>query len=195
MKAVGLSGTNGSGKDTIGQMLAERHGFLFISATDMLREEARNTGREANRKVLAEISTSWRKKHGMGAVVDVALERYGEEIAKHAGVAIASLRHPGEADRIHELGGIVVWVQTDPRIGYERIQTVARSRGREAEDIKTYEQFVVEQEAEMHHSGDEATLNIADVRDKADISIENNGHDIGVFKNEAEQALTPYLTS
>ncbi len=44
MKIIGVSGTNGSGKDTIGHLLAERHNWLFISMTDMLRDELEKRG-------------------------------------------------------------------------------------------------------------------------------------------------------
>jgi hypothetical protein len=56
-------------------------------------------------------------------------------------------------------------------------------------DKKTFEQFLVEQEREMHHVGDKATLNIADVKERADIFLENNGNDIEAFKDAAEKAL------
>src|SRR5436190_13951144 len=121
MKIFGLSGTNAAGKDSVGEMLAERYGFLFVPATDMLREEAREKGQEPNRENLSAISTSWRRKLGMGAVVDVAMERHKDEISKYKGLVIASLRHPGEADRIHELGGLVVWVDADLEVRYKRI--------------------------------------------------------------------------
>ena len=57
------------------------------------------------------------------------------------------------------------------RLRYDRIQTANRGRG--AEDSKTFEEFLAEQEAEMKHSGDEATLNMAGVKALADIEIFN----------------------
>jgi hypothetical protein len=41
------------------------------------------------------------------------------------------------------------------------------------EDDKTYEEFLTEQEAEMNHSGDEATLNMSGAKALADIEIFN----------------------
>lgn len=190
MKIIGLSGTNGAGKDSVGEILSEHDGFLFIPATNMLRDEAKQTGREPNRKTLAEISTGWRHQFGMGAVVDVALQRYEEEITKHHGkIVIASLRHPGEADRIHELGGMVIWVDADPQIRYKRVISNSHLRDRAAEDQKTFEQFIAEEKAEMQHSGDEATLNMSGVKDKADIFLENNGN-FDEFKTKVLEKLT-----
>ena len=127
----------------------------------------------------------------MGAVVDHGLARYEPVKDQYGGFVVGSLRHPGEADRIHELGGLIVWVDADPKVRYERIQANLTTRGeaKAVEDSKTYEEFLAEQEAEMHHSGDEATLSISGVRDRSDIFLDNNGNDIAAFKDAAEQAL------
>ncbi len=87
------------------------------------------------------------------------------------GLVVASLRNPGEADRVHELGGKVVWVDADPKLRYERVQNAFR--GRDGEDNKTYEQFLAEEEAEMQTTGDAATLDMGAVKAKSDMTILN----------------------
>jgi dephospho-CoA kinase len=173
MKLVGVAGTNGSGKDTVGHILAEKHGWLFVSVTDMLRDECRARGLEVARENLRMISAEWRREGGLGVLIDKAIAVYDGRRGENAykGLVVASLRNPGEADRIHELGGTVVWVDADPRLRYERIQSSNRGRG--SEDSKTFEEFLAEQEAEMHSSGDEATLNLAGVKALADTEIFN----------------------
>ena len=173
MKLIGIAGTNGSGKDTVGHILAEKYGWLFVSVSDLLRDECAARGLEVSRENLRTISAEWRREGGLGVLVDKAVAAYeqaGNETA-YPGLVMASLRNPGEADRIHELGGTMVWVDADPRLRYDRIQTANRGRG--AEDSKTFEEFLAEQEAEMKHSGDEATLNMAGVKALADIEIFN----------------------
>lgn len=188
-KIIALSGTNGSGKDTVGQMLAERYKYLFISVTDLLREEARSRGLETNRENLRQISSEWRRDSGLGVLVDKAVAMYQSVKDKYpGGVTMASMRNPGEADRIHELGGLMVWVDGDPKVRYERIQS--SQRGRDAEDNKTFQEFLSEEQVEMQHSGDETTLNLAGVKERSDIFIENNSSSIETFKDEAEMALT-----
>ncbi len=191
MKIIGVSGTNGSGKDTIGHMLSERHNWLFISMTDMLRDELEQRGLPPAREHMRELSAQWRRESGLGILIDKSVALFEKQSGKYEGLVVASLRNPGEADRIHELGGQVVWVDADPIVRYNRLQTNAGSRGhrREVDDNKTYEQFLKEQEAEMKHSGDVATLSIGDVKKRADIFLENNGNDIEVFMDEAEKAL------
>lgn len=171
MKIIGISGTNGSGKDTIGSLLADKHGFLFVSVTDLLRDECRKRGLSVERLHLRTISAEWRRNHGLGVLVDKAVQTYQSTHGNYRGLAIASLRNPGEADCIHEQGGTVIWVDADPAIRFKRIQNVPR--GRAAEDNKTYQEFLAEEGAEMQHGGDEATLNMAAVKAKSDYRILN----------------------
>jgi cytidylate kinase len=189
MKVVGLSGTNGSGKDTVGHILAEKHDYLFISVTELLRDEAKRRGVSVERENLRTISAEWRRESGLGVLCERAIAAYEKVKDQYAGVVMASLRNPGEADTIHEHGGVVVWVDADPRTRYDRIQANAATRGRLEEDSKTFEQFLMEEQAEMHPSGDEATLNMVGVKTKADIFLENNSDNVTVFQKEIEQAL------
>lgn len=173
MNILGISGSNGSGKDTVGHILAEQFGFYFISVTDLLRAEARGRGMPVDRESLRTISAEWRRQQGLGVLVDKAVERYNELPGDYAGLAVASLRNPGEADRVHELNGTVLWLDADPKVRYERIQANATARNRAEEDNKTFEQFLADEAAEMHASGDQATLDMSAVKTKADVELIN----------------------
>lgn len=187
---IGLSGTNGSGKDTVGHILAGKYGYLFVSVTDLLRAEAGRRGQAVEREVLRTISAEWRRELGLGVLVDKAVAEYQAVKDKYEGVVMASLRNPGEADRVHDFDGTVVWIDADPHTRYDRIQTNAATRGRAEEDDKTYEQFLAEEQAEMHQSGDAATLNMAGVKAKADIFLANDGADLLVLEQSIKRALS-----
>lgn len=189
MKIIGLSGTNGSGKDTVAQMLVERHNYYFASATYMLKEELEFRGWPTDRTHKSKLSAEWRREYGMAVIVERAWNHFKKHKNKYKGLIIASLRHPSEAELVHELGGKVVWVDADPEIRYQRIQANASGRGRAAEDNKTFEEFIADEYREMHPEGDEATLNMAGVKNLSDITLLNNGHSVEAFKDEAEKAL------
>ena len=182
---IGISGTNGSGKDTVGQMLAERHGFLVVSVSDFLRDELKKQGLTIERENLRALSARWRKKYGLGVLIDKAVDEFKKSGSQYKGLVIPSIRNPGEVDEIHRFGGKVIWTDGDPKIRYRRIH----SRGRSSEDKKTFVQFVAEEKAEMDYGGRETALHMAAVKNKADIFLENNGNDIEAFKDTAEKAL------
>lgn len=188
MKIIGISGTNGSGKDSLSEYLCDEFGWLFVSASgDLIIPELKKRGLPLERKHMADLSTEWRRQHGMGAVIDKAVEKY-EQLGgdlKFKGLVISSLRHPGEAKRVHELGGRVVWTDADPKVRYQRVY----NRGQGAKDQKTFEQFVAEERAEMAHAGDHTTLNMSAVKGLADIVIVNDSNDFAVFQAKAKEAL------
>lgn len=184
MIIIGLAGTNGSGKDTIAHLLRDKYGFYFGGATEMLAEELMKQGKPTDRIHKAELAAGWRRQYGMAAIVEKALNAYKQ--ADYKGLVVGSLRHPGETDRVHELGGVQLWVDADPRVRYARI--TSNNRGR-IEDNRTFAEFMAEEQREMTQSGDSATLNMLGVKEKADIYIENNDNDIGAFSKNVEQIL------
>jgi len=189
LQIIGLAGTNGSGKDTVGQISADSYGYWFISVTELLRAEAKRRGQLAEREVLRTISAEWRREAGLGVLVDKAFAEYEKLKDQYHGVVMASMRNPGEADRIHELGGSMIWIDADPRVRYDRIQANAATRDRAEEDRKTYEQFLAEEQAEMHTSGDAATLDMSAVKDRCDIFLANDGNDLATLQASIKTAL------
>lgn len=188
---IGLSGTNGSGKDTVGQILAEQYNYWFFSFTELFREECRRRGIPAARENLRAISAQWRRESGMATLIDRSLELYKKMDGQYNGVVISSLRNPHEADRIHQLGGIVLWVDADPKIRYQRVQSNANSRGRAQEDNKTFDQFMQEEASEMHApaGSDEAVISMATVKERADIFLTNNDSGLDTLQKHLSQAL------
>jgi len=184
MKLIGIGGTNGSGKDTLSQILADDYGWLFVSASeDLLIPELKKRGGGIERDNMRSLSAEWRRDFGLGAIIDKGLEKFDPK--KYKGLVISSLRNYGEADRVHELGGKVVWTDADPKVRYDRIF----SRGQGDKDKKTFEEFLAEEQAEKDHAGDEATLNWQGVKDRADIFISNDSNDIADFKAAVQKAL------
>ncbi len=176
LKIIGISGTNGSGKDTVGRILEEQHNYLFISVTDILRKELKDRGLTLQRDNMRSLSSEWRKQFGLGVLIDKAKEIFDNTEGKYSGLAIASLRNPGEADSVHAYGGVVLWVDSDPRVRYERVISNYRGEDRTVDDKKTFEEFIADEDAEMQHppDGDETTLSMLGVKDKSDFLLNND---------------------
>lgn len=194
-RLIGIGGTNGSGKDTLGKILSERHGYFFMSMTDMLREELKRQGKSLERENMRALSAEWRHEFGLSVLVDKVKTHYDELTNKdnYSGLAMASLRNPGEADAIHAHGGLVIWLDADPKLRYERIRANAQSRGqeRQVDDDKSFEQFLAEEAAEMNRpkGGDAASLAMSEVKQKSDLIILNEGQDV----DDLDKKIIAYL--
>ncbi|HWZ66105.1 MAG TPA: AAA family ATPase [Patescibacteria group bacterium] len=193
LQIIGLAGTNGSGKDTVGALLAEHYNFWFFSLTELFREECRRRAIPITRENTRMISAQWRRESGLATLVDRSMAAFDKVggLNKYVGVVMSSLRNPYEPDRIHELGGTVIWIDADPKIRYERIQTNAATRGRAGEDNKTYQQFLQEEQDEMHppKGADETALNVAAVKERADIFITNNEDKLEILLGDLKNAI------
>src|ERR1700756_588787 len=96
---VGISGTNGAGKDELGKLLAERCGYYFHSVSDLLRDELRRQGKEVTRENQGALSRQWRNESGDdGIMFTKAIEEYLQDKDEkgYRGVALVNMRHPGE---------------------------------------------------------------------------------------------------
>lgn len=181
---VGISGTNGAGKDVLGLLLQERCGYSFHSVSELLREELTRTGKAITRENQAQLSKKWRNESGDdGIMFTKAINAYlGEKEAKgYKGLALVNARHPGEADRIHEHDGIMVWVDADQRLRYDRLQTANRGRH---DDDKTFEEFQADEIREMHPPAHapEGALHMAAVKERADITVENDYSSVDEYR-------------
>lgn len=182
---VGISGTNGAGKDELGKLLAERRGYHFHSVTEVLRDELGRQGKAITRENQAALSKQWRNESGDGGIMfKKAIDAYLAEKDENGyeGVALVSLRHPDENKTIHSYGGVVVWVDADQRVRYERVR--AANRNRHEEDNVSFEQFQADEEREMHPPADapQGALHMAAVKELADITIENDFPSVEAYR-------------
>jgi len=173
-KIIGIAGPNGAGKDALGELLAGRSNYKFVSASDILREELTRRGQTHERHNMRTLSTQWADTHGPAVLSIKTIETYvaEEEAEGHNGLAIGSIRRVAEAKAIHDEGGLVIWVDSDQHTRYARLQ--AANRGRH-EDMLPFEEWAKQEDIEMNpQSDDPRILNMAGVRAIADIKIDNN---------------------
>lgn len=161
----------------------------------MLRSELKSQGLPLTREQTRKLSGKWRREYGLGVLVDRAMEvfasRGGEQ--KFKGLVIASLRNPGEADSVHGYGGLVLWIDADPKVRYERVRANAALRGadREADDQVSFDKFLADEAAEMGQAdnNDPTALSMSGVKAKSDLFLVNDGHDLDQLSAELNQLL------
>lgn len=168
---IGITGTNGSGKDTLGELLHTRCGYDNVSVSDILRAELDKQGKEHTRENLSDMSRQFREVGGDGAMAERAIDAWRTK-TDSPGLVITSIRTPGEVVEIQQAGGKVFWIDANPKIRYERI--TAANRGRGATDNVSFEDFMEQQEREMTPTKLGGGLNMSAARDAADETIIND---------------------
>lgn len=162
---IGLTGKNGGGKGEVVKFLAER-GFVALSLSDVLREEAQRLGKPLTREVLIELGNQLRAEFG----AEVLAERIFARLDPEKNYVIDSIRHPSEVRVFKRRSDFyLVNVHAPQRLRFERL----RQRGRE-NDPKTYEEFLAleTKEASSAQASDQQ-LDLA--ISLADITLENAG--------------------
>jgi|SRR3989338_10790236 len=93
MVIIGVTGTLCSGKGVIVEFFKKK-GFVSISLSDILREEANINNIELTRENLQKLGNLIREKHGSGVLAVLALEKVKDK----DNVIIESIRNPGEVE-------------------------------------------------------------------------------------------------
>ena len=100
---IGVSGTFGSGKDSLARILVNEYGYTEVSTSDLVREVAMRERGSIERPVLAEVATMCREKYGAGYFVEVGLD-------KPRPLVITGIRSLGEMKALKQADGIMVYI-------------------------------------------------------------------------------------
>ncbi len=191
----GLAGTLNAGKDSLGNWLQENHGFLHVSTSDRIRQMKRDVFGDRPEALLTRndpFINNLRAERGPGFLIDIVYEDWLSAKDRYPGGCIASgVRAIGEEERIHELGGKLIFVDADPQIRYERSQKRQRDAN---ESGRSFEEFMATERSEIDVDQSDKTIsNLVAMKRMADIVIENNASSLDDFILQAKAALKEYL--
>lgn len=164
---IGIGGTNASGKDTLAHYLAETYGYLFISTGDMVREVAMQREGNILRPTLQIVANDLRAERGAGVLVELAIEHFKASNNK-VGLIAASIRTQGEIAAIKQANGMLLYIDADQKLRYQRITERQR-----ADDRISFEDFIAQEQAEWHQSDDPAEFSVRSVKEAADYCFTN----------------------
>ena len=163
---LGITGTDGSGKGTVVDYLVKHKGFTHYSARTLFIEGLTQQGRELTRANMRLIANEMREEHGDDFLVTYYLKKIEEEKAEN--VIIESIRALAEAKTLKVHGGILLAVDADQALRYERVQ-----ERRSESDRVTFEEFKAHEDLEINDP-DPHGMQKQKVIDMADYTILNN---------------------
>jgi dephospho-CoA kinase len=163
---IGITGTDGAGKGAVVQYLVEKHGFAHYSSRALLTAELEARGLTASRENLRTVGNELRKTHGNDVIVTRALSQVREANTPKA--IIESIRALEEAKTLRARGGILLAIDADQTLRYQRI-----SGRKSSSDQVTFAEFQAQEALEMNDP-DPNGMQKGMVMEMADHTILNN---------------------
>ncbi len=179
---LGITGSFGSGKGEVVEYLVTNFGFSHYSASGFIKEEVIRRGMMVDRDSMIAVGNDLRKQHGPAYIIE---SLYAQAAAAGGNAVIEALRAVAEVQKIRELGGIVIGVDADSKLRYER----AFSRGSEKDNV-SYEKFL-EQEKLESNPDDPTKQNVFGALKESDLIIMNNGS-LQELHTQIEQTLAKF---
>lgn len=163
---IGLTGSFGAGKGAVAEYLIHEKGFTHYSARALIIKEIEKRHLSINRDSMIEVANSLRQNGGSTYIFEQLVNE-----AKHTkgDAVVESVRTIAEANYIKANGGIVLGIDADPKIRYER----SVRRGSETDHV-TFEKWQ-EQEVCESNPDDPTKQDIFGALKKSDYIITNNG--------------------
>jgi dephospho-CoA kinase len=179
---LGIAGTLGAGKGTVVEYLKQK-GFAHYSSSDVLRKILDERGVSAERKNLSSLADELMNNYDGGVL------HFSNQYAAAAGheqYILEALHRVSEGEYIKKVGGIILGIDADIKVRYERIS--GRQEG--AKDQVTFAEFQADSEREDEGKTGSGP-NIRAVMEMADYTITNNGS-IEELRNQIDAFLSTH---
>lgn len=192
---IGLAGTLNAGKDSLGDILSHDYDFLHISTSNMIRLMKKREFGDTPQALLTRNDpyiNNLRSERGPGFLVQAVHDEWISKSTEYpAGYVASAIRAIGEAEKVKDLGGIIIFVDADPKVRYER----SLARGRDAnEKGKSFEEFMETERSEIDvDPNDKSGPNLNEMKEMADLVIVNDQNNIDEFQRVVVEKLKEFL--
>lgn len=172
MKVIGLTGTIGSGKEIVREIIEKNMNAYSVVLSSLLKEDAlKKQGINITRETRQNLGNELRKQYGNEILAKIAVSfmQNNKDF-----LIIDGIRNPGEADFLKTKFGVdfrLIAVDAPQQIRYDRIS----QRKREG-DPQTWEEFIKLDERDQGKDEPEYGQQVKKCIEMADIYIENAGN-------------------
>lgn len=172
-KAIGLVGTNGSGKSTVCDYLMDQ-GFKVYSLSNIIREAVEEKKLPLDRDHLTEMGNQLKADYGQAVLAEQSFENAVE--SNCSCVVFDSVRNMLELSFLREKGVKFIGVDASLELRYKRI----KSRMKETDQV-SFEEFVHQDDRE--NTGKSSGQHILKTLSACDVVIKNETSVIDLYSN------------
>lgn len=174
---IGITGTQGAGKDTVAEYLTKQTHFQHLSLSAIVRDETARLGLEQVRDNWRTVADGLRATGGNGIFAKKILEKITTDYSDVLGFIITSIRHPDEIAVLKKAYQNFYLLAVDAPIAlrYERIC----GRGNLA-DAVSFDHFKLQEEKENVRT--DVGMRIREAVALADATIINDGDTDNLYK-------------
>ncbi len=184
MKVIGLTGTIGSGKDIVREILEKKFNTVSVRLSDLLKTDVlKKKGIKITRDMQQNLGDELRQKYGTHVLAKVAIDFMG----KNSEIKIIDgIRNSGEVDFLKKQFGDdfkLIGIDASQQVRFERV--IKRNRD---SDPKTLEEFVVADERDQGKDQPEHGQQVRRCIEMADVIMKNDGS-LEEFKKKVEDVI------
>ena len=163
---IGITGTIGSGKDTLMELLKTEFYFKHFSVRNYLIEKLEEQGEEVNRISMSKLANKLRAENHPAFLAEELFKKAKEQGGNSV---IESIRTPGEVEFLKQNSEFILFaVDADPNLRYERVQ-----ERKSVTDRIDFNTFMSEEQKEMQNE-EPHMQNLATCIRIADFTFRNN---------------------
>ncbi len=180
-------GLNGSGKGSFCKILAERHGFISLSTSDVIRDILFEKGLPVTRENMGKTANGIRSEKGkeyftryLSQTMNLESHSYVVDGCRQVEeISFLQNRYPRQV--------FVVLVYCDAKIRFERMK--ARNR---VGDPETFEDFLIADEIELGNVTAPNTMNYKECFDLVEYKVDNSSG-IENFQQEVSELISKIM--